>query len=83
LPPGRANSKYPIVSYRLTQSLIPLLPCQEKKGRVGGNFFLSIKSVRMLIYFLKSLVEINPSDIYNTHTLTGLKYHWSYDCERE
>lgn len=39
LPPGRDNRKYPTVSYRLTTSLIPLLPCQEKKGRVGGNFF--------------------------------------------
>lgn len=37
----------------------------------------------MLIYFLKSLLEINPCDIYNTHRLTGLKYHWSCDCEGE
>lgn len=52
---------------------------EERKS--GWKLFLSIKSVKMLIYFLKSLVEINPCDIYNTHTLPGLKYHWS--CKYE
>lgn len=52
---------------------------EERKS--GWKLFLSIKSVKMLIYFLKSLVEINPCDIYNTHTLPGLKYHWSCKCE--
>lgn len=56
---------------------------REERKSGWKLFFLSIKSVRMLIYFLKSSGEINPSDIYNTHTLTGLKYHWSCDYEGE